>query len=80
MLVSFLFLYKCFKKHHFAVTFKKIEKLYLFLLVLIKIGSMFFYKNSLPDPKDKSIIKGCHFDGHPKTIKGIFKCNNVTLK
>ena len=51
----------------------------VFLLVLIKIGSMFFYKNSLPDPKDKSIIKGCHFDGHPKTIKGIFKRYNVTL-
>ena len=40
---------------------------------------MFFYKNSLPDPKDKSIIKGCHFVGHPKTIEDIFKRYNVTL-
>ena len=36
-------------------------------------------KNSLPDPKDKIIIKGCHFVGHPKTIEDIFKRYNVTL-
>jgi len=50
------------------------------LLVLIKIGPMFFYKNSLPDPKDKIIIKGCHFVGHPKKIIGALQCNiEVTI-
>ena len=48
------------KKKPVKSALKKIEKSYLFSLILIKIGPMI--------QKLKTLIKGDHFDGHPKKI------------
>ena len=48
------------------------RKNHIFLLVLIKIGPMI--------QKLKTLIKGGHFDGHPKKIIGALQCNiEVTI-
>ena len=60
------------KKKPVKSALKKIEKSYLFSLILIKIGPMI--------QKLKTLIKGDHFDGHPKKIIGALQCNiEVTI-